>query len=78
VHVNLGCGLDTCVPQDLLHVLHRPVPEHVGAQRAAHHLKGHEFLRNAAEAVILDGVAELITDPAIAKKLEPTSLSNME
>jgi hypothetical protein len=31
--------------------------------------------QNAAEAVILEGVAELITDPAIGKKLEPTSLS---
>ena len=30
--------------------------------------------QNAAEAVILEGVAELITDPAIGKKLEPTSL----
>jgi hypothetical protein len=30
---------------------------------------------NAAEAVMLEGVAELTTDPAIAKKLEPTSLS---
>ena len=31
--------------------------------------------QNAAEAVILEGVAELITDKAIAKKLEPASLS---
>lgn len=31
--------------------------------------------QSAAEAVILEGVAELITDPAIGKKLEPTSLS---
>ena len=31
--------------------------------------------QNAAEAVILEGVAELITDAAIRKKLEPTSLS---
>jgi hypothetical protein len=31
--------------------------------------------QNAAEAVILEGVAELITDRAIAKKLEPASLS---
>ena len=31
--------------------------------------------QNAAEAVILEGLAELITDPAIGKKLEPTSLS---
>jgi hypothetical protein len=31
--------------------------------------------QNAAEAVILEGVAELITDPAIGKSLEPTSLS---
>lgn len=31
--------------------------------------------QNAAEAVILEGVAELITDPALAKKLEPASLS---
>jgi hypothetical protein len=31
--------------------------------------------QNAAEAVILEGVAELITDPASAKKLEPASLS---
>jgi general stress protein 26 len=30
--------------------------------------------QNAAEAVILEGVAELITDAAIRKKLEPTSL----
>jgi Pyridoxamine 5'-phosphate oxidase len=30
--------------------------------------------QNAAEAVILEGVAELITDAAIAKKLEPASL----
>lgn len=30
--------------------------------------------QNAAEAVILEGVAELITDAAIGKKLEPTSL----
>jgi len=47
LHVNLGGGLDARVPQDLLRVLHRPVPLHVGAQRAAHHLKGHEFFRNA-------------------------------
>jgi general stress protein 26 len=31
--------------------------------------------QNAAEAVILEGVAELITDPALGKKLEPSSLS---
>jgi hypothetical protein len=31
--------------------------------------------QNAAEAVILEGVAELMTDPAIGRKLEPTSLS---
>jgi len=31
--------------------------------------------QNAAEAVILEGVAELITDAAIRKKLEQTSLS---
>ena len=31
--------------------------------------------QNAAEAVILEGVAELITDPAMGKKLEPASLS---
>ena len=31
--------------------------------------------QNAAEAVILEGVAELITDGAIKKKLEPVSLS---
>ena len=31
--------------------------------------------QNAAEAVILEGVAELVTDPAIGKKLEPTSRS---
>ena len=31
--------------------------------------------QNAAEAVILEGVAELITDPAVGKKLEPASLS---
>ena len=31
--------------------------------------------QNAAEAVILEGVAELITDAAIKKKLEPISLS---
>ena len=31
--------------------------------------------QNAAEAVILEGVAELITNAAIRKKLEPTSLS---
>src|ERR1700676_2073844 len=43
LHVNLGCGLDAGMPQDLLRVLHRPVPLHVSAQRAAHHLKGHEF-----------------------------------
>jgi general stress protein 26 len=30
--------------------------------------------QNAAEAVILEGVAELITGEAIQKKLEPTSL----
>ncbi len=30
--------------------------------------------QNAAEAVILEGVAELITEAAIRKKLEPTSL----
>jgi general stress protein 26 len=30
--------------------------------------------QNAAEAVILEGVAEKITDPAIRKKLEPESL----
>ena len=30
--------------------------------------------QNAAEAVILEGVAELVTDPAVRKKLEPTSL----
>lgn len=30
--------------------------------------------QNAAEAVILEGVAEAITDGAIRKKLEPTSL----
>ena len=30
--------------------------------------------QNAAEAVILEGLAELITDTAIRKKLEPTSL----
>jgi len=29
---------------------------------------------NAAEAVILEGIAEVITDPAIGKKLEPASL----
>lgn len=31
--------------------------------------------QNAAEAVILEGVAELITDAALRKKLEPASLS---
>lgn len=31
--------------------------------------------QNAAEAVIVEGVAELIRDPAVAKKLEPASLS---
>jgi general stress protein 26 len=31
--------------------------------------------QNASEAVILEGVAEPITDAAIRKKLEPTSLS---
>ena len=31
--------------------------------------------QNAAEAVILEGVAKLVTDPAIGNKLEPTSLS---
>jgi len=31
--------------------------------------------QNAAEVVILEGVAERITDAAIRKKLEPTSLS---
>jgi len=30
--------------------------------------------QNAAEAVILEGVAELITDAALGKKLEPASL----
>ena len=30
--------------------------------------------QNAAEAVILEGVAELITDAAVRKKLEPASL----
>ena len=30
--------------------------------------------QNAAEAVILEGAAELITNPAIRKKLEPASL----
>jgi general stress protein 26 len=33
--------------------------------------------QNAAEAVILEGVAELITDAAIPKKLEPISLASM-
>lgn len=32
-------------------------------------------MNDRAEAVILEGVAELITDPALGKKLEPTSLS---
>jgi Pyridoxamine 5'-phosphate oxidase len=31
--------------------------------------------QSAAEAVILEGIAERITDPATAKKLEPASLS---
>jgi hypothetical protein len=31
--------------------------------------------QNAAEAVILEGVAELITDPTMGKKLEPASLN---
>jgi hypothetical protein len=43
LHVNLGCGLDAGMPQDLLGVLHRPVPLHGSAQRTAHHLKGHAF-----------------------------------
>ena len=30
--------------------------------------------QDAAEAVILEGIAELITDPAVGKKLEPASL----
>jgi len=30
--------------------------------------------QNAAEAVILEGVAELVTDAAVRKKLEPISL----
>lgn len=30
--------------------------------------------QNAAEAVILEGTAELITDPSIGKKLEPASV----
>lgn len=30
--------------------------------------------QNAAEAVILEGVAEIVSDPSIAKKLEPESL----
>ena len=34
--------------------------------------------QNAAEAVILEGVAELITDPAIGKKLEQHRSANME
>ena len=31
--------------------------------------------QNAAEAVILEGVAELVTDAGLRRKLEPTSLS---
>jgi general stress protein 26 len=34
--------------------------------------------QNAAEAVILEGVAELITDEAIREKLEPTSLRKFQ
>ena len=31
--------------------------------------------QNAAEAVILEGIAELVTDTALQKKLEPASMS---
>jgi len=31
--------------------------------------------QNAAEVIILEGVAELVTDPALRRKLEPASLS---
>ena len=33
--------------------------------------------QNAAEAVILEGVAELVTDSELRRKLEPPSLSSM-
>jgi hypothetical protein len=49
----------------------------------SHTQKAHNLAKNpncvvgtqdAAEAVILEGVAELVTDPAVERKLEPVSL----